>query len=120
MTFYWLFVAPWKKKKMVLASAWNEKQSRVSVIKNARDADWLTGWRQTGIQLHKQLPGNARACVCLGKLTWMHPNPQETRGRLESIETEQLTDLEWQEQRRHTNIQKPRRRRRHARKQDTF
>lgn len=28
-----------KKKKMVLASAWNEKQSRVSVIKNARDAE---------------------------------------------------------------------------------
>lgn len=44
----------------------------------------LTDWRQTGIQLPKQQPGYVGACVCSGKLTWMHLNPQETRGGLES------------------------------------
>lgn len=60
---------------------WKTKDTAVCLSAGA--ALMLTDWRQTGIQLPKQLPGYVGACVCSGKLTWMHQNPQETRGGFE-------------------------------------
>lgn len=96
-----LFVAQRKKEKKwdgseCLGGETKAKAVCLSVGTSLMLSDWLeadrdstpqtTAWECQGL------------CVCSGKLTWMHLNFQEKRGGLKSNETQQLTDLEWQEQ----------------------